>query len=382
MFAIFVATSLLIFSFTWFRVSRETTAGETRIEQTGIAREIANMLHEEAISLLRKAGSDPKSPLFWHFLRAVSGEQTEVRLPFAGQFVAKLLPPGFDCEFSCKAKVVEFIRNDAAKKKYGAQHEGHGIVSLTVEVTVNNERSRRARPVIFRLEKHHDYIVASMICSDEFGSKLKKVLLTRKDRSFYDQTVFSGESATLIASQSPMLPPGRAPENLQVYNNFSLWARRGMHISDINTLNIFDKDKNLINISGINHCHGHIELKNAMKINGQGVLIADSFSINGALHKQTDSDFLVLFAKIGKITINTEEEIQAALIAINRSHNGTVESARKMRLHGLILADRINLNNWSNAEHMITYDPVFAKPEEAYQISFSPWINLRAGQLR
>jgi len=382
MFAIFVATSLLIFSFTWFRVSRETTTVETGAEQTNIAREIAAMLHEEAVINLQRSGTESKSPLFLHFLRAVSGAKTEIRLPFAGQFVAKLLPPGFDCEFSCNARVIEFTKNDAGKKKYGAEQEGHGIVALTIEVKVNNEKSRRGRPAGYRLEKHHDYIVASMICSDEYGSKLKKVFLTRRDRSFYDQTVFSGENATLIASQTPMLPPGRSPENLKVYEHFSLWKRRGMQKPDLIGMKILDIENRQINISGINHCHGHIEIEDSMHINGRGVLIADSFSINGSLRKQTENDLLVLFARNGKITVNTQEPLEAALIAINRNHNGTVESNRKMRLHGLILADRVNLNNWSNDEHLITYDAAFSMPEEAYQISFSPWVNLRSGKTR
>lgn len=382
MFAVFVATSLFIFSFTWFRVSRETGAIETRIEQKAIAGEIAVMIHEEASLQLKRAGTNQKSPLFWHFLRAVSGEKIEIRLPFARAHAAKLLPPGFACEFSCSARVVEFRKNDPEGRRYGAKNEGHGIVALTIDVSVTNERSRRPLPVSYQLEKHHDYIIASMICSDEYGSKLKKVLLTRKERSFYDQSLFSGENATLVASQSTMLPPGQTPENLKVYNHYSLWTRRGMKKGDLENLKIVDFENRIININGINHCHGHIDLPGNFKYQGQGVLIADSFSINGSLTRQEKNDLLVLFARNGKITVNSTEKVQAALVAINRNYSGTIESAQPLNLFGLILTDRINLNNWSQNEHRVVYDPIFLNPEETYQISFSPWLNLRSGQIK
>jgi len=179
-----------------------------------------------------------------------------------------------------------------------------------------------------------------------------------------------------------MLPPGQTPENLKVYNNFSLWSKRGMHRSDLINQKIVDFDNRVISISGINHCHGHIEFSGDFKFKGQGVLIADSFSINGSMAKQDTKDLIVLYARTGKITVNSKDEIQAALIAVNKNFSGTIEATQPLNLTGLILADRINLNNWSHHEHRAIYDPVFSKPEEAYQISFSPWLNQRSGQIK
>lgn len=382
MLAILFATTLSLFSLTYFRVARETQSNDYRNEQGVIARKIARVAHDEAFSQLVMAGKNSKSQIFWFLLGAVSGVQSEIKLPFARQNASKLLPPGFACEFFCSARVVSFVNNGPDGKKYAGKHEGHGIIALTVETTITNEKNRRALPVTHRLELHHDYLVASMICSDEYGSKLKKVFLTRKDRSFYDQTIFSGDNATLIASQAEMLPHDTPPESLQLYNKFSLWARRNLTSDSLHRLKILDESTNTIRISGINHCDGTLDLNGPWQIKGQGVLIADSFTVNGSLTKTQSDDLLVLFARKGNIRVNTSEPVEAALIAANRSFSGTIESTSQLKLKGLIVADRINLNNWSSFEHKVVYDPVFANNEKAYQISFSPWILFRSSGVK
>ncbi len=378
MLAILFATTLSLFSLTYFRVARETQSNDFRNEQGAIARKIARVAHDEAFSQLVMAGKNPKSQIFWFLLGAVSGVESEIKLPFARQNASKLLPPGFACEFFCSAKVVSFVNNGPDGKKYASRHEGHGIIALTVKTTITNEKNRRAIPVTHRLEFQHDYLVASMVCSDEYGSKLKKVFLTRKDRSFYDQTVFSGDTATLIASQATMLPHDTPPESLQLYNRFSLWSRRSLTPESLHHLEILDEKSRTIKISGINHCNGHLDFDGSWKIQGQGVLIADSFSINGSLTKTHSDDLLVLFARKGNIKVNTSALVEAALIATNRNFSGTIESSSQLNLNGLITADRINLNNWSSSEHRVFYDPVFANNEKAYQISFSPWVLFRS----
>ncbi len=376
--ALLLATTLLIFSLTYFRVARESRAFDYRSEQTFLARDLANLIHQEAFSNLEEEGAKQNSELFWFLQGAVPGAQTEIKLPFTRTQVSKLLPAGFSCEFSCLVKVVSFVRNDNVGRPYANKFEGHGIVALLTDVVVKNDSGKGERPARNVMELHHDYLVASMVNATKSGSQLKRAILTRKSRAPFDQTLFNGNNSALIISQDTMPDYEFPPETQKIFNNPTLWKHRDLNGEDLTNLGIIDSKTNSINISGIIQANKTVEFNSPMTITGKGVMIADSFVINAPLTKNSDQALLVLFARKGKITINTSDKIEAGLIAINRTFNGTVESLRPLNLKGLLFVDHLNLNNWGNGEHLVVYDEEFARADENLQISFSPWPNFRS----
>lgn len=373
-----IAACMGMLALSYYRVARESRHSEKWHELRNTAEEAAIAIHEEAYATLLKDLKNPKSQLFWFLLGAVSGARNDMRLPFSRQHLEKILPDGFACNFDCELKVVSFKSDAPEKRSYAGKHEGHGILAIMTRVEIVNKKARRKVPVSRHyLEIHHDYLVASMLSPGSDGSALKNVLLLRKQRDFDGLNKISADTKTLLTFQTdaPSLP--QQIENLRVFNRFSLWARRDLSLDDLQRLRIMDTTTRTLNLNGINHCRGAINLRGEWQIHGQGVLIADSFTIDDSVKKVESSDIAVLFARRGNIRINTKNEIHAALIAINESGTGTVESTSPLNLNGMILADRINMQNWSGNEHIVVYDPILADADKAYQISVSRWVNFR-----
>ncbi len=105
------------------------------------------------------------------------------------------------------------------------------------------------------------------------------------------------------------------------------------------------------------------------------MLIADSFVISASLKKSDPTALAVFYARHGNICVNTTGEIHAALIAINRNGSGQVEARQPLNLNGMLLADNLNLQNWSVGKHTIVYDRMLSEPEKTFQISVSRWVN-------
>lgn len=377
---IIIATCLGILSMSYFNASRESRHSEQWFEHKNIAREAATMLHEEAFASLLKDCRDQRSQIFWFLLGTVSGAQNELRLSFARQNIAKIFPEGYSCEFSSQLKVINFNNTKPDGQAYAAKNEGHGILAVITKVEIFYTRGPKKTAVAkYFLEIHHDYIVASMLGCNKSESKFKNALMIRKNREFDGQNIIRSGNTQLLTYQTDNASPTINPENIKVYNQFSLWARRGLSIEDLYRLKIIDTTTRTINLSGINHCSEAITLDGQWQIRGQGVLIADSFTINDSIKKAGSSDLAVFYARRGSIHINTSNEIHAALVAINDSYSGTVEAAKALNLNGLMLIDRLNLQTWSQDEHILVFDRAFLDCEKAYQINISRWINYRRG---
>lgn len=373
-----IAACLGMLALSYFRVARESRHSEKWHELRSTAEEAAKAIHEEAYATLLKDLKNQKSQLFWFLLGAVSGARNEIRLPFAQQNLSKIIPEDFECRFACELKVTSFKTDAPDKKPYSGKHEGHGILGIFTRVEIFNRQGNRNKPVSRHyLEMHHDYLVASVLSPGPDGSPLKNALMLRKQRDFDGQNSISSENATLLTFQTdaPPLPPQL--ENLKVYDRYSLWARRDLDLENLQRLRILDTTTRTLNLNGINHCRGSVCLDGQWQIRGQGVLIADSFIINDAVKKAESNDLAIFFARRGNIRINTANEIHAALVAVNDSGTGTVESTEPLNLNGMILADRLNLQNWSRSEHVIVYDRALSDPDKTYQISVSRWVNYR-----
>ncbi|PKL50622.1 MAG: hypothetical protein CVV42_02535 [Candidatus Riflebacteria bacterium HGW-Riflebacteria-2] len=373
--AIFIAISLTIFSLSYFRMMRAARNTDHRLGQQFVARETALMLREEAMAIIQRDCRDRRSQIFWFLLGAVAGAEMEMRLPFASDYISKLLQPGFSCEVSSRLKVVNFINYDHRSRYYASGKEGHGILAVHIEVTLLDERGGGKATVIKEsLHSQYDYLVASMLSLDSRGSRLLRPLTLRHDRQTFDSY-----SSLQIEDYEESPVPEEDPAKIELYDRITLWRARNLRVNDLEQMLIIDRERKILNLYGICHCADQIELAGDWQIKGKGVLIADSFNIAGALKKSGNEDMLVLYARKGKITVDTSEKIEAALIAINDKHNGTVESRQALNLSGMLLADYLNLDNWSNNTHRVSFDKALLDADKSYQISVSPWTNFRSG---
>lgn len=375
MLAVFIAISLTILSLSYFRMMRAVRNTDQRLESQFVAREIALMLREEAMAVMLKDCRDRRSQLFWFLLGAVAGAQTEMRLPMASEKVSSLIQSGYSCEISSKLKVISFINYDHKNRLYTSPKEGHGILSLLIEVKLFDDRSSQKSVVASeQLQTQYDYLVASVLCLDKHGSRLRQPLMLRRDNQTFDKN-----SRLQISDFTGNHNKGEDLSKHEPYNRSTLWAGRNFSSSNLKHLGIIDEDKKTIKLNGIIHCAEKLTFNDNWKIDGKGVIIADSFSINGALTKTSSNDLLVLYSRKGNIALNTSEKIEAALIAVNTSYSGTIESKQPLNLHGMLLADYLNLDNWSSSSHKISFDENCCDSEKAFQISISPWANFRSG---
>lgn len=373
--AVFIAISLTILSLSYFRMMRAVRNTDQRLESQFVAREIALMLREEAMAVMQRDSRDRRSQLFWFLLGAVSGAQTEMRLPLASENISSLIQPGYTCEFSSRLKVVNFINHDHKNRNYPSPREGHGILALLIEVSLVDERQGRNSTIAKEhLHTQYDYLTASVLCLDSQGSQLQQPLMLRRD----DQNI-EDDNRLQITDFTGNHARSEELSELEPYRHSTLWVGRNLRASTLKQLRIIDEDKKTLKLNGIVHCAEKLAFAGDWKIDGKGVIVADSFSLDGALTKASENDFLALYARKGNIVLNTREKVEAALIAVNPSHSGTIESKQPLNLHGMIFADYLNLDNWSNTTHKISFDESCRDSEKAFQISISPWTNFRSG---
>jgi len=373
--AIFIAISLTILSLSYFRMMQAARNTDHRLGQQFVAREIALMLREETMATIQRDCRNRRSQIFWFMLGAVAGAQLEMRLPLASDNLSRLLKPGFSCEFSSRLKIVNFINYDHKSRYYDSNKEGHGILAVHIEVTLLDERAGGKSTVIKEsLHSQYDYLVASMLSLGKRGSRLMRPLTLRHDRQTFDRY------SSLQIEDYEEFPAGEEDSSeIELYNRITLWRLRSLRLADLEQMLIIDRERKILNLYGICHCNDNIELAGDWQIKGKGVIIANSFNITGALKKASDEDLLVLYARKGKITVDTTEKIEAALISINDSRSGTIESRQTLNLSGMLLADYLNLDNWSNNQHCVSFDKALLDAEKSYQISVSPWTNYRSG---
>lgn len=248
-------------------------------------------------------------------------------------------------------------------------------MAVQIEVNLLDERTGQKSSIVKEaLHTQYDYLVAATLDLNSHGSKLRQPLLLRHDRQVFDQY-----SSLQVEEYEPRLANEEKPADFKLYDRITLWSARNLSRADLRQRQIIDEERKIINLSGICHCNEALNFDGDWQIKGKGVIIADSFNITGALKKADDEDILVLYARKGKIIVNTPQKIEAVLVSINESHNGTVEAKQALHLSGMLVADYLNLNDWSNSTHKISFDKGLLAVDKSYQISVSPWTNFRSG---
>ncbi len=168
-------------------------------------------------------------------------------------------------------------------------------------------------------------------------------------------------------------------DGFRPFRHVNLWARRLNAPQELEKFGYIDKARNRLNLRGIVTVNGYVELGEAggqpLEICGQGVIIADGFRILSGLRKIAPNDIAVLYARSGMIEINTREEIEASLFAINDSLNGMVKPLVPVKLKGSLAVDLLDTNRWSRAgESLLRYDPVLKRTDPIFQINISRWV--------
>ena len=166
--------------------------------------------------------------------------------------------------------------------------------------------------------------------------------------------------------------------NFYPYNFYNLFNKFDLTSNEVESLCVYDREKNELYLRGINCANTYIEFgdpdnpNNKLKIKGSGVLIANRITINcGVERDSSNPDSVCVLYSYGDIIINTSEKINASLIAMSENLNATVRCNKLLNLEGSLAADNINLLGWAKGEHRITYDKALAPTRDVYQITFN-----------
>ena len=144
-----------------------------------------------------------------------------------------------------------------------------------------------------------------------------------------------------------------------------------------------------LHLRGVIRVSGRVVLKgkngNPLRVFGQGILIADEIIIESGIAKSEPEAVCVLATrgyvcnnKYSKgIFINTDEKVEAALVALGIDGGGAVYVRNhSLNLYGALIVDRLEINSWKqNVEHRIEYDPIVCGDENHYQINLTKWVS-------
>ncbi|MBF0406326.1 MAG: hypothetical protein HQM10_03150 [Candidatus Riflebacteria bacterium] len=182
--------------------------------------------------------------------------------------------------------------------------------------------------------------------------------------------------------------------SLQPFNHVNLWERRLSEKQSLEQLGIIDKTNGVINLRGfvwVGNSGNDSEDKNTLieigepnrtyKIRGKGGIITKgaSFKIMGSLIKDTPDDILVLFSRYGNIYIDSDQQVDAALIALGggKKEGGYVTARKKLNLNGMIAAEWFDSKSWANdVTHKIKYDEALKRGDQ-YCVNLSTSFNFQ-----
>lgn len=374
---IVVAISIGTLALSYFRLSGNFSENKNRNINKTLVKEISEIALAEAFNKIKTESQKTESKVF-EILKSPVGSVLDLNLNYAKECVEKLIPEGFSAEITGKMKIVDFSKISPNGKNYYGTHEGNGI--LAIEIIANLYKTKGFSYKLtssYKIEEFHDYIIASAVCMGENGSKLLNSLIVRQSRETGEKETIKEKNSILSIEKSPDSYQPVLPDKVSFYDEPTLWHKRNMTFSALQKQGYLDINSKTINLNGIVHCCENITLNGDWKAKGQGVIIADSFNINGAIEKSDNNAICVLYARKNNIKIETSKPINAALIAINDKHTGTLEASKILNLNGAVVVDIIDISNWPEGDHKISYDRIFKNDENANRIAVSDWINYR-----
>jgi hypothetical protein len=216
--------------------------------------------------------------------------------------------------------------------------------------------------------------------NDEYNYYQNKDVNERpKHATFFDKNFSSGV---------------RVYESCYPYANFNLFNKRFINyavktdsLDELAELGILteNKGKKVLNLRGIIQCSKPVELGDIV-IKGSGVLMARGITINGGITRDESNpnSVCVLFSRNDDIKINTDKEINAALIAMKCTDLSGVNMGKvsgilcpnnNLNLNGSLVVDKLYLTRWKNSgTHKIKYDGKLAPKKDVYALNLSRWV--------
>lgn len=364
----------------YFRFTRITAVNQARSVNKYIVKDIAECAAIETYNKMFRDSKNDKTGVFWFLKGSTPGTTQMIDLPFTHEYKGKLIPKGYVADVLSRIRVGTFRKFSPQDVKYFGAYEGHGMVIIETKALLSKlQDGKKTNSYVHEIEEHYDYFIASAVATDNKGSMLVNPLVVRKDREMGKQSVImTSDSRVGLALETGLKPIQPViPESFSPYDKYSLWAKKNLTLEELKEEKIIDEKNKQLRLNGIVHCNADITLNGDYTVKGQGVIVANSFTINGAINKDSKTDLCTLYANRGNIRINTDKGINAALIAINSTFNGTIETSSKLLVHGLVVVDRLDISHWMTGEHRIIYDPAFKNAEAAYRMIVSTWLNYR-----
>lgn len=175
---------------------------------------------------------------------------------------------------------------------------------------------------------------------------------------------------------------------LRPFNHFNLIHRDLQSGQTLSSLGILHAESRELLLNGVVWAGDYLELGDGtdqpLTIKGQGVLLARSIRLRCGLRKAGAMDICVLVARDGPIRIDTEDEIQAALVAVNDRRDGRVIPRRRLRILGSLAVDRLTSSYdpitgqiemiSGPSDWVVRYDPVFRPQQPQLQVALARWV--------
>lgn len=364
----------------YFRFSRITAVNQARGVNKYIVKEIAEIAVRETYNKMFKDSKNEKTNIFWFLKGSAAGTTQMIELPFTNEYKGKLIPKGYMADVLSRIRIGTFRKFAPKDERYSGAYEGHGMIIIETKALLYKlQDGKKANSYVHEIEEHYDYFISSAVAMDNKGSMMINPLVVRKDREMGNQSVIMSADSRVGLRLETNLKPSQPviPEAYSPYNRYSLWGKKNLTLKELKEAKIIDEKNKILRLNGIVHCDADITLNGDYSVLGQGVIVANSFTINGGISKSNKSDLCTLYANRGNIKVNTEKGINAALIAINPTFNGTIEANSRMLVHGLVIVDRLDVSNWVTGEHSVVYDGAFKNGEAANRMNVSAWLNYR-----
>lgn len=372
-----MAISVGAIALSYFRFAGTISGNKFRILNKSLSKELAEIAIVEAFNKVAKNSRNVDSKIF-ETLKNNRGVSLNLELNYANECAVKLLPEGFSASITGSMKVIDFNKHSPSGRKYCGTYEGNGIVSIVVKSLLYKTKGLTHTLVSsYEIEEFHDYIIASAVSMGENGSKLLNSLIVRQNREIGEKDKIKEKKSILNIEKSPDGFQPVLPDKMSFYDEPALWHKRNMTYSELQKQGYIDIYTKTINLSGIVHCCESLTFEGDWKVKGQGVIIANDFNINGGIEKAEPKAICVFYARKNNIVVDTAKKINAALIAINNEHTGTVESKKILNLCGAMVVDKIDITSWPEGDHSISYDRIFKNDDFANRIAVSDWINYR-----
>lgn len=334
-----------------------------------LAQKFLLIVHRDAYLSLKEGVCNHNSAEKHFLSQPEPGKEKPILVPFGREIIGTELPTDCTCEVSCKFEIKSFSGIDANQCAYVVSGAGHGILSIASSLSIFKETgSEKFLLATEKIETYHDFLVTSIL-DKGFSKPLfsQPLILSDFRRQSYEQFMDLIEISGCERQKNDYF------QKEMPYRQVTLWSAKKLKKRQLRKMGIIDFENRQIFLNGIVHCSEKLELDDSWQIKGRGILIADEFKLSGPITRTSNDDLIIFFARNGNIRISTDQPIEAALIAMNRNGNGTIEAETRLQLHGAIIADIVLLPELKEEIHSISWNSSLNDLENSLSVSLGDW---------